>query len=149
MNEDLCFQTITDLSKLLASKKNSPVELTRAYLDRSEDLNGKVAAVLTHTREHAMELAAAAEKDLKNGKPKSLLHVSYGVKDLLDTKGSRTTGGSSIVCARVQRSHGSEKAADRIGDAGSEPALPHHWPLRAGTVKTELAGVAPSTDSDA
>lgn len=102
MHEDLCFQTVGELSKQIASKKLSPVELTKAYLERAEDLNPKIAAVLAFTREHAMQRAAAVEAELRSGKPKSVLHgIPYGVKDLLDTKGIRTTGGSSIFKDRV------------------------------------------------
>jgi len=102
MHEDLCFQTISELSKQIASKKLSPVELTKAYIERSEELNPKLAVVLTLTKEHAMQRAATAEQEIRSGKLRGPLHgLPYGVKDLLDTKGIRTTGGSSIFKGRV------------------------------------------------
>jgi aspartyl-tRNA(Asn)/glutamyl-tRNA(Gln) amidotransferase subunit A len=102
MHEDLCFQTITELSKQIAAKKLSPVELTKAYLERSEELNPKLAVVLTSTKEQALQRAAAAEQEIRSGKSHGPLHgIPYGVKDLLDTKGIRTTGGSSIFKERI------------------------------------------------
>ena len=60
MSEDLCYQTITELSKQIAAKKLSPVELATAYLDRAELLNPKLAAVITLTRDHALAKAGEA-----------------------------------------------------------------------------------------
>lgn len=102
MNEDLCFQTVAELSKQIASKKLSPVELTNAYLARVEELNPKIAAVLTSTRELALKRAAEVEREIRSGKNRGPLHgIPYGVKDLLDTRGIRTTGGSSIYKDRI------------------------------------------------
>jgi aspartyl-tRNA(Asn)/glutamyl-tRNA(Gln) amidotransferase subunit A len=102
MHEDLCFRPVSELSKQIASRKLSPVELTRAYLERTEELDEKVKAVLTVTKEHALQRAAAVEQEIRSGRIRGPLHgIPYGVKDLLDTKGIRTTGGSTIFKDRV------------------------------------------------
>ena len=102
MHEDLCFQTVSELAKQIASRELSPVELTRAYLERTETLNEKVSVVITLTRELALERAAQAEREIRGGLVRGPLHgVPYGLKDLLDTKGIRTTGGSTIYEDRV------------------------------------------------
>ncbi len=102
MSEDLCYQTISELSRQIASKKLSPVELTQAYLERAESINEKLKTVITLTREHALARAAQAEKEIKTGKVRGPLHgIPYGVKDLFDTKGIRTTWGSIIFKDRV------------------------------------------------
>jgi aspartyl-tRNA(Asn)/glutamyl-tRNA(Gln) amidotransferase subunit A len=41
---DPCFLSITEAAALIAAKKLSPVDLTRAYLDRIERLNGTLHA---------------------------------------------------------------------------------------------------------
>ena len=102
MSEDLCYQTIGELSKQLAAKKLSPVELTRSYLDRAQELDEKLKTVITLTREPALRRAAEVEKEIRSGKIKSPLHgIPYGLKDLFDTKGVRTTWGSMIFKDRV------------------------------------------------
>src|SRR5437870_6208080 len=102
MHEDLCFQTVSELSKQIAAKKLSPVELTKAYLERSEELNPKLAVVLTLIKEEALKHAATAEQEIRSGKVRGPLHgIPYGVKDLLDTKGIRTTWGAEFYRDRV------------------------------------------------
>jgi aspartyl-tRNA(Asn)/glutamyl-tRNA(Gln) amidotransferase subunit A len=102
MSEDLCYQTITELSKQIAAKKLSPVELTKAYLDRAETVNEKLDVIITLPREHAMRRAAETEKEIRSGKLRGPLHgIPYGVKDLFDTKGIKTTWGSIIFKDRV------------------------------------------------
>src|SRR5437588_11680083 len=102
MSEDLCYQTIAELSKQIAAKKLSPVELTQAYLERAESVNEKLKTVITLTREQALSRAAAAEKEIKSGKVRGPLHgIPYGLKDLFDSKGVKTTWGSIIFKDRV------------------------------------------------
>lgn len=100
--EDLCYQTVSELSKQIAAKKLSPVELTQAYLERAESVNEKLKTVITLTREQALSRAAAAEKEIRGGKLRGPLHgIPYGLKDLFDTKGIKTTWGSIIFKDRV------------------------------------------------
>src|SRR3954470_7521502 len=102
MSEDLCYQNIVELSKQIAAKKLSPVELTQAYLERAESLNDKLKTVITLTREQALARAAEAEKEIRSGRVRGPLHgIPYGLKDLFDTKGIRTTWGSIIFKDRV------------------------------------------------
>ncbi len=101
-SEDLCYQTIAELSKLIASKKLSPVELTRAYIERAESVNDKLKTVITLTKDQALRRAAETEKEIRGGKVRGPLHgIPYGLKDLFDTKGVRTTWGSIIFKDRV------------------------------------------------
>src|ERR1051326_330042 len=117
MPEEIYFQTVSELSKQLASKKLSSVELTKAYLDRAETLNEKTNLVVTLTREHAMKQAEAADKEIRSGKIRGPLHgIPYGVKDLLDTKGIRTTWGSIIFKDRVPDRDAT--VIEKLNDAG-------------------------------
>ena len=101
-NEDLCFQSVATLSRQIASRQLSPVELTRAYLERMDELDPKIAVLVTLTREHALQQAAVAEREIQSGLVRSPLHgIPYGLKDLFDTRGIQTTGGSIIYKGRL------------------------------------------------
>ncbi|MGH9318387.1 MAG: amidase [Vicinamibacteria bacterium] len=97
-HEDLCYQTVDELSSRIASREISPVELTRAYLERAEELNPRVNAVLTFLSEQAIARARTLESETSRG---PLHGIPCGVKDLLDTAGTRTTWGSGIFAERV------------------------------------------------
>ena len=56
-NNDLVFKNGRELAALIKSKKLSPVELTQAYLDRIDQLNPKLNAFITVTKEQALAQA--------------------------------------------------------------------------------------------
>lgn len=92
------FQTVSELAPLIRRKKLSPVELTRACLSRIESLDGQVKAFLTVTADLALEQARQAEREIQAGKYRGPLHgIPYAVKDLIATKGIRTTNGSRVT----------------------------------------------------
>src|SRR5262249_2576198 len=79
----------------IRKKELSPVALTEAYLDRLDKLGTKLGAVVTVTRELAVQEAKAAEREIQSGKYRGPLHgIPYGVKDLLATKNIPTTWGA-------------------------------------------------------
>lgn len=95
---ELEFATIEELSRLLAGKKVSPVELTELYLARIERLNPKLKAFLTVASESAIAEARRAEKELFRGKRGNLLlGVPVALKDNIWTRNLRTTVGSAIL----------------------------------------------------
>ena len=92
---EIVYKPATELAALIKSKKLSPVELTKAFLDRAESLNPRTNAYITITRDHAMQRAAQAENEIQHGHYKGPLHgIPYAPKDILATKGIRTTNGS-------------------------------------------------------
>jgi len=100
--DDLCFLTISELSGMIRSKEISPVEVTEALLNRIERLNPRLNAYITVTKEEAVKSAKAAERAIKAGKYSGPLHgVPIAVKDLMNTKGVRTTSGSKILADYV------------------------------------------------
>ena len=97
MSEDLCYQAIGELAAQLESKQISPVELTRAYLERIRELDGKLNSYITLTEDTAIRQARRAEAEILAGRYRGPLHgVPYAVKDLVATKGIRTTWGSRL-----------------------------------------------------
>ena len=95
---DIRQMDLLSLADGLRKKEISPVELAKACLDRIEALNEKTNAFITITRELALEQAARAEQEILKGEYKGPLHgMPYAAKDLFETKGVRTTCGSTIL----------------------------------------------------
>ena len=89
---------VATLSGKLRARDISPVELTEAYLGRIEQTDGSLRAYITVTDTLARKAAKKAEAELAAGKWRGPLHgVPIALKDLVYTKGLRTTGGSKIL----------------------------------------------------
>lgn len=95
LNEDILYLPVSELSARIRRGELSPVKLTESYLDRLERLGPKLGAVATVTRELGLEQARQAEKELNAGHYRSPLHgIPYGAKDLVATRGIKTTWGA-------------------------------------------------------
>ncbi len=93
--EDLAFYPVTALAQLIRSRKITSVELTKLYLDRLKKFGPRLECVITLTEESALEQAAKADEEIANGHYRGPLHgIPWGAKDLLATKGVRTTWGA-------------------------------------------------------
>jgi aspartyl-tRNA(Asn)/glutamyl-tRNA(Gln) amidotransferase subunit A len=93
---------MTELARLIATKAVSPVEVTRAHLDRIAAHDATLKAYITVCADGALQAATAAEAALMAGETVGPLHgVPYALKDLYDTAGIKTTGGSRIFADRV------------------------------------------------
>ena len=99
---NLCFLTIGDASALLQRRELSPVDLTRAFLDRIEATDGQLHSFITVLKDAALADARAAESEIIGGNYKGPLHgIPFALKDLYDTAGVRTTAGSKVDIDRV------------------------------------------------
>ncbi len=99
---DLTFASAGELARLIAGKQVSPVEVVKAHLERITSLDGSLRSFITLTADAAMAAAREAESAVTAGRPLGPLHgVPLGLKDLYDTAGVRTTGGSKILADRV------------------------------------------------
>ncbi|MFZ0137521.1 MAG: amidase [Candidatus Sulfotelmatobacter sp.] len=95
-------ETIVEVAPRLRRKEVSPVELTRACLDRIEKLNPALNAFITVTAESALAEARAAETEISRGEWRGPLHgIPVALKDLIDTAGTRTTAASALYRDRV------------------------------------------------
>ncbi|HBV40812.1 MAG TPA: amidase [Erwinia sp.] len=101
MSHPLFFSDATELAELIRSREVSPVEVVQAHLDRIEETNPKVNAVVTLAAD-ALKNAKAAEAAVMAGKPLGPLHgVPFTVKDSIDTEGVMTQRGSPIFKNRL------------------------------------------------
>ncbi len=99
---DLCFTPAIELVTMIRAKQLSPVELTRAVLERIERVNPTLNAFCTLTADTALARARDAEAAVMGGGPLGPLHgVPYSIKDLAFTRGVRTMSGSHIFATRV------------------------------------------------
>jgi len=93
--EELTYLTIDEARRLLSRKEISPVELTRACLERIERIDPLVNSFITIVPWIAMEQASRAETELLHGEPLRALHgIPVALKDLYETAGIQTTAGS-------------------------------------------------------
>ena len=92
-----CDLSASEARFLIGSKQLSPVELLDACLQRVEAVNRQVNGVVAIDEERARREAAAAEDAVMRGDVLPALHgLPIGIKDLVDTKGLRTTYGSKV-----------------------------------------------------
>src|SRR5258708_20905536 len=90
---DPAFLTITELTRLYDRRELSPVEVTRALLDRIAAHDGKLNSFIRVTPEVALAEAKAAEQELMAGRRRGPMHgIPYGLKDIVETAGIATTG---------------------------------------------------------
>lgn len=103
-----------DLAEAIRSRDLSPVEVTRAFLERISAVDPKLNAFVTVMAEQAMEDARRAEQE----EPIGPLHgVPVALKDLFEVSGVRTTGGSRILAEHISRQDAT--VVTRLREAGA------------------------------
>lgn len=101
-SQDLAWRPALELAGLIRDKQISPVELTAALLERIEALHGRLNAFCLVTPDVARIAAREAEIAVMKREPLGLLHgVPVSIKDVLYTRGIRTTGGSRLYTELV------------------------------------------------
>jgi aspartyl-tRNA(Asn)/glutamyl-tRNA(Gln) amidotransferase subunit A len=89
--------SVAEARRLLKNREITSTELTRAVLDRIAAAEGRVNAFLTVTAEDALDQAAAADRLLAAGPCGPLNGIPVAFKDVMCTRGIRTTCGSKIL----------------------------------------------------
>lgn len=87
----------TTLRDLIRAREVSPLESTRAVLDRIEELDPVINAFVARDFDRALRAAEEAELAVTRGHTLGPMHgVTFSAKDLIFTEGLRTTGGSEL-----------------------------------------------------
>ena len=94
--------TISELARLLRSRQLSPVDLTRAYLERIDRLNPTLGAYVTVMYDTATAEATTAEDEIARGVYRGPLHgIPVAVKDIIYTRGVLTSAGSRVLADHI------------------------------------------------
>jgi aspartyl-tRNA(Asn)/glutamyl-tRNA(Gln) amidotransferase subunit A len=89
--------TIAKAQHLLANKEISSTELTRAVLDRIDAIDDEIGAYITVTPDTAMAQAKKADERIADGNASPMTGIPLAIKDLICTRGIRTTCASKIL----------------------------------------------------
>ncbi|MBM4098755.1 MAG: amidase [Planctomycetes bacterium] len=116
-DDELAWAGIPTLAAMLRTRMVSSERLARLALDRLERLNPTLLCAITVMREQAIERARAMDAELAAGRVRGPLHgIPWAAKDILDTKGVRTTWGAEPWKDRVpDRDAWAVDAMDRAG----------------------------------
>jgi len=95
--QDIARLSLTQLSTKLKAKEVSPVEALDAVFERIDEADAALNSHITLCREEARKQAKEAERQILQGQYLGPLHgVPLGLKDIIATKGVRTTMGSQV-----------------------------------------------------
>jgi aspartyl-tRNA(Asn)/glutamyl-tRNA(Gln) amidotransferase subunit A len=98
----LAFLGIAEAARRMRTGELSPVELTDAYLARIAAIDGQLNAYITVTAELAREQAHVAQVEMARGAWRGPLHgIPFGLKDMFETRGVRTTAHSRVLAHHV------------------------------------------------
>ncbi|MDP9356883.1 MAG: amidase [Chloroflexota bacterium] len=96
--DELTRLTLCDVAARIKRRELSAVTVTEAVLERIHRLNPQLNAFITVMNDEAMDAARVAEAEITKGDYRGPLHgVPISLKDLLYTRGTRTTAGSRIL----------------------------------------------------
>jgi aspartyl-tRNA(Asn)/glutamyl-tRNA(Gln) amidotransferase subunit A len=118
ISNELVWQPALKLVGLVRTKQVSAVELTEAVLARIESLNPRLNAFCLIAHEAARRAAREAEIAVVKGEPLGALHgVPLSIKDVIFTRGLRTTGGSRLFAEAVPEEDAVAVARLRVAGA--------------------------------
>ena len=116
--DELTLLSIAEAGERLRRRTLSPVELTRAYLARIQADDAAAHCYITVLQDEALASAATAEREIASGSYRGPLHgIPVALKDLVMTRGIRTTCGSRILKDWVPDADGT--VAARLTEAGA------------------------------
>ena len=116
--EDIAYASVPQLGRWIKSKAITSERLTQIYLDRLQKFDPKLRCVITLAKDHALEQARGADREIAAGKYRGPLHgIPWGAKDLLDTAGIATTYGAEPFRDRVPKKDAA--VVERLNAAGA------------------------------
>ena len=124
------YATAAELSRALASRAVSSVELTEAAIARIDALDGPINAICVKTYDRARAAAKGADERLARGERGALLGVPITIKELFNLTGTPTTWG--FPAARDFRPDEDALAVQRVEKAGAAILGKTNVPLALG-----------------
>jgi len=116
--EQLAFAPVTQLAALIHTRQVSSLALTEMYLRRLKRYDPTLRCVVSLTEELALSQARRADAELAAGRYRGPLHgIPWGAKDLLATRGIRTTWGATPF--QEQMIDADATVVRRLEDAGA------------------------------
>ncbi|MGM0531138.1 MAG: amidase [Bacteroidota bacterium] len=116
--EELAFYSLPELAFLIKSQRVSSVELTKMYIKRMKRYSDTLNCLITLTEELALEQARKADEEISRGNYRGTLHgIPYGLKDLINAEGYKTTWGAAPY--KNQELEGDATVYKKLRDAGA------------------------------
>src|SRR5215510_7135339 len=116
-DSSVCFLSAIEMARMIRAKKLSAREALAAHLKQIERVNPKVNAIVTLVPEMAVAAAAKADEMQARKEPLGPLHgLPVAHKDLLETRGIRTTFGSPLYRDYIPTED--DLVVERIRNAG-------------------------------
>src|SRR5262245_10228682 len=110
--------SVAELSRLIAARKVSPVDLVDALIQRVEQYDAQTHAFITRTFDLAREQARRAEAEIAVGRSRGPLHgIPFALKDIYDTRGILTSAHSRVFIDRIPSEDA--PATAKLYDAGA------------------------------
>ena len=92
---ELAFYSVSALARLIQGRRITSMQLTQLYLDRLKKYGKELECIVTLTEDLAITQARRADAEIAAGRYRGPLHgIPWGAKDLLATKGIKTTWGA-------------------------------------------------------
>jgi len=118
--DDVVWRSALEIAEMVRSKQVSPVEVAEVVLARIEALDPTLNAFCLVAHDVARRAAREAEIAVVKGEPLGALHgVPISIKDVLFTRGLRSTGGSRLFAEAVPEEDAI--AVARVRAAGAVP----------------------------
>ncbi|MEO2036813.1 MAG: amidase [Planctomycetaceae bacterium] len=115
---EICFLSATEMARRIRSKEVSCLEVMQAHLAQIERVNPTVNAIITLVAESALDQARKADEDLAQRRSIGPLHgLPVAHKDLVPTRGIRTTYGSPVYADHIPTQDG--LIIERLRKAGA------------------------------
>ncbi len=95
-SDTVCAMSATALARAIADRELSVLDVLMAFLNRIDRINPAVNAIVTLCPEEALAQATAMDQSFTAGTEKPLYGLPIAIKDLVLTRGIRTTMGSPI-----------------------------------------------------
>ena len=117
---EITYKSAAELAPMIKSGELSPVDLVQSCLERITQLEPTLNAFLDVWGDQALEAAENAASEIAEGNYRGELHgIPIGLKDLVDVKGTPTTGGSKVLTDNIAESDAT--IVTKLRSAGAIP----------------------------